>query len=80
MQGNWNYYAAVRGERKDPKLEATHLEKAKELYNKVWSNSTPAALLLFSSFARQRLSECLKSGLVTVLRSLKTIIIVRALS
>ncbi|BBN12945.1 RNA polymerase-associated protein CTR9 [Marchantia polymorpha subsp. ruderalis] len=33
--GNWNYYAAVRGERKDPKLEATHLEKAKELYNKV---------------------------------------------
>ncbi|CAM6088195.1 unnamed protein product [Calypogeia fissa] len=33
--GNWNYYAAVRGERKDPKLEATHLEKAKELYQKV---------------------------------------------
>lgn len=34
-QGNWNYYAAVRGERKDPKLEATHLEKSKELYGKV---------------------------------------------
>ncbi|KAL2624333.1 hypothetical protein R1flu_008578 [Riccia fluitans] len=33
--GNWNYYAAVRGERKDPKLEATHLEKAKELYQNV---------------------------------------------
>lgn len=33
--GNWNYYAAVRGEKKDPKLEATHLEKARELYQKV---------------------------------------------
>ncbi|KAL3681937.1 hypothetical protein R1sor_024893 [Riccia sorocarpa] len=33
--GNWNYYAAVRGERKDPKLEATHFEKAKELYQRV---------------------------------------------
>ncbi|KAJ7515098.1 hypothetical protein O6H91_23G071200 [Diphasiastrum complanatum] len=33
--GNWNYYAATRGEKKDPKLEATHLEKARELYQKV---------------------------------------------
>ncbi|GFS43822.1 binding protein [Actinidia rufa] len=33
--GNWNYYAAVRSEKRAPKLEATHLEKAKELYTKV---------------------------------------------
>ncbi|KAK4754413.1 hypothetical protein SAY87_002517 [Trapa incisa] len=33
--GNWNYFAAMRNERKYPKLEATHLEKAKELYTKV---------------------------------------------
>ncbi|KAJ3682862.1 hypothetical protein LUZ60_013089 [Juncus effusus] len=34
--GNWNYFAAVRSsEKKGPKLEATHLEKAKELYTKV---------------------------------------------
>ncbi|OVA06840.1 Tetratricopeptide TPR-1 [Macleaya cordata] len=33
--GNWNYFAAVRSEKRGPKLEATHLEKAKELYTKV---------------------------------------------
>ncbi|KAI3711523.1 hypothetical protein L1987_70061 [Smallanthus sonchifolius] len=33
--GNWNYFAAVRSEKRAPKLEATHLEKAKELYTKV---------------------------------------------
>ncbi|KAF3326627.1 RNA polymerase-associated protein CTR9 [Carex littledalei] len=34
--GNWNYFAALRSsEKKGPKLEATHLEKAKELYTKV---------------------------------------------
>ncbi|XP_077240968.1 binding protein [Tasmannia lanceolata] len=33
--GNWNYFAAVRSEKRSPKLEATHLEKAKELYTKV---------------------------------------------
>ncbi|KAF3439669.1 hypothetical protein FNV43_RR17947 [Rhamnella rubrinervis] len=33
--GNWNYFAAVRNEKRAPKLEATHLEKAKELYTKV---------------------------------------------
>ncbi|KAK1304390.1 hypothetical protein QJS10_CPB11g01070 [Acorus calamus] len=33
--GNWNYFAAVRSEKRGPKLEATHLEKAKELYIKV---------------------------------------------
>ncbi|KAG0490123.1 hypothetical protein HPP92_006986 [Vanilla planifolia] len=33
--GNWNYYAAMRSERRDQKLEATHFEKAKELYTKV---------------------------------------------
>lgn len=33
--GNWNYYAATRGEKKVPKLEATHLEKARDLYQKV---------------------------------------------
>ncbi|KAG0488415.1 hypothetical protein HPP92_007226, partial [Vanilla planifolia] len=32
--GNWNYYAAMRSERRDQKLEATHFEKAKELYTK----------------------------------------------
>lgn len=37
-QGNWNYFAALRSsEKKGPKLEATHLEKAKELYTKVSS-------------------------------------------
>ena len=34
-KGNWNYFAAVRNEKRNPKLEATHLEKAKELYTKV---------------------------------------------
>ncbi|KAG0580584.1 hypothetical protein KC19_4G184500 [Ceratodon purpureus] len=33
--GNWNYYAATRGEKKVPKLEAIHLDKARELYQKV---------------------------------------------
>ncbi|KAK6944759.1 Tetratricopeptide repeat [Dillenia turbinata] len=33
--GNWNYFAAGRSEKRNPKLEATHLEKAKELYTKV---------------------------------------------
>ncbi|XP_031267897.1 protein CTR9 homolog isoform X2 [Pistacia vera] len=33
--GNWNYYAALRNEKRAPKLEATHLEKAKELYTRV---------------------------------------------
>ncbi|XP_073043941.1 protein CTR9 homolog [Primulina eburnea] len=33
--GNWNYFAANRSERKALKLEATHYEKAKELYTKV---------------------------------------------
>lgn len=33
--GNWNYFAAIRNEKRAPKLEATHLEKAKELYTKV---------------------------------------------
>lgn len=33
--GNWNYYAATRGEKKVPKLEATHLEKSRDLYQKV---------------------------------------------
>lgn len=36
--GNWNYFAAVRSEKRAPKLEATHLEKAKELYTKVLSD------------------------------------------
>lgn len=34
-KGNWNYFAAVRNEKRNPKLEATHLEKAKELYTRV---------------------------------------------
>lgn len=33
--GNWNYFAALRSEKKAPKLEATHLEKAKELFTRV---------------------------------------------
>ncbi|GLJ29462.1 hypothetical protein SUGI_0580760 [Cryptomeria japonica] len=33
--GNWNYFAALKNEKKEPKLEATHLEKARELYCKV---------------------------------------------
>ncbi|KAJ7955971.1 Protein CTR9-like protein [Quillaja saponaria] len=33
--GNWNYFAALRNEKRNPKLEATHLEKAKELYSRV---------------------------------------------
>ncbi|KAK9087177.1 hypothetical protein Syun_029571 [Stephania yunnanensis] len=32
--GNWNYYDAIRSEKRGPKLEATHLEKANELYTK----------------------------------------------
>jgi RNA polymerase-associated protein CTR9 len=44
--GNWNYYAAVRGEKKDPKLEATHLEKARELYQKVCTCNCLLVLLL----------------------------------
>ncbi|MCO5577224.1 hypothetical protein L7F22_031049 [Adiantum nelumboides] len=37
--GNWNYYAAGRGEKRDSKLEATHLEKARELFTKVLSQN-----------------------------------------
>ncbi|KAI3443570.1 hypothetical protein Pfo_000235 [Paulownia fortunei] len=33
--GNWNYYAANRNEKRFPKLEAIHYEKANELYTKV---------------------------------------------
>ncbi|KAH9801934.1 protein CTR9-like [Citrus sinensis] len=33
-KGNWNYFAALRNEKRAPKLEATHLEKAKELYTR----------------------------------------------
>ncbi|KAL8119913.1 hypothetical protein AgCh_017146 [Apium graveolens] len=33
--GNWNYFAAVRFDKRNAKLEATHLEKSKELYTKV---------------------------------------------
>ncbi|XP_027901978.1 protein CTR9 homolog [Vigna unguiculata] len=33
--GNWNYFAAIRNEKRNPKLEATHLEKDKELYTRV---------------------------------------------
>ncbi|XP_020247872.1 protein CTR9 homolog, partial [Asparagus officinalis] len=33
--GNWNYFAAIRSEKRGAKLEATHLEKAKELYTKI---------------------------------------------
>ncbi|XP_020084440.1 protein CTR9 homolog isoform X2 [Ananas comosus] len=35
FKGNWNYFAALRPDKKGQKLEATHLEKAKELYTKV---------------------------------------------
>lgn len=35
LQGNWNYFAANRNEKRAPKLEATHYEKSKELYTKV---------------------------------------------
>lgn len=35
LQGNWNYFAANRPEKKAPKFEATHREKAKELYSNV---------------------------------------------
>ncbi|KAG6539208.1 protein CTR9 homolog isoform X2 [Zingiber officinale] len=38
--GNWNYFAAVRNEKRGPKLEAQHLEKAKELYTKVLMQHT----------------------------------------
>uniref|UniRef100_A0A0D6R6J2 Uncharacterized protein n=1 Tax=Araucaria cunninghamii TaxID=56994 RepID=A0A0D6R6J2_ARACU len=33
--GNWNYFAASRSEKRDTKLEATHLEKSRELFCKV---------------------------------------------
>lgn len=33
--GNWNYFAASRNEKKDTKLEATHLEKSRESYCRV---------------------------------------------
>ncbi|ONK66475.1 uncharacterized protein A4U43_C06F8550 [Asparagus officinalis] len=37
LQGNWNFFAAIRSEKIGAKLEATHLEKANELYTKVRS-------------------------------------------
>lgn len=40
VKGNWNYFAAIRNEKRNPKLEATHLEKAKELYTRVWMPSS----------------------------------------
>ncbi|GAB2291884.1 Protein CTR9 [Dionaea muscipula] len=38
--GNWNYFAALRNEKRSSKLEATHLEKAKELYTNVLKQKT----------------------------------------
>ncbi|KAI4344590.1 hypothetical protein L6164_011798 [Bauhinia variegata] len=38
--GNWNYFAASRNEKRNPKLEATHLEKAKEVYTRVLMQHT----------------------------------------
>ncbi|GMH18099.1 hypothetical protein Nepgr_019940 [Nepenthes gracilis] len=38
--GNWNYFAALRNEKRAPKLEATHLEKAKDLYTNVLKQRT----------------------------------------
>ncbi|GAB2266148.1 Protein CTR9 [Dionaea muscipula] len=38
--GNWNYFAALRNEKRSSKLEATHLEKAKELYTNVLKRKT----------------------------------------
>jgi hypothetical protein len=35
LKGNWNYFAANRPEKKAPKFEATHREKAMELYQSV---------------------------------------------
>jgi hypothetical protein len=35
LKGNWNYFAANRPEKKAPKIEATHREKAMELYQSV---------------------------------------------
>ncbi|EPS64759.1 hypothetical protein M569_10012, partial [Genlisea aurea] len=42
--GNWNYFAANRNEKRAPKLETTHYEKAKELYTKVVLQQQPANL------------------------------------
>lgn len=33
--GNWNYFAAIRSDKRGPALEATHLDKAKRLYKQV---------------------------------------------
>ncbi|GAB4838024.1 Protein CTR9 [Ancistrocladus abbreviatus] len=38
--GNWNYFAALRNEKRNAKLEATHLEKAKDLYKNVLKQRT----------------------------------------
>ncbi|KAL3535538.1 hypothetical protein ACH5RR_003999 [Cinchona calisaya] len=35
LKGNWNYFAAIRSEKRTRDLDAIHLEKAKELYMKV---------------------------------------------
>lgn len=67
-KGNWNYFAAIRNEKRNPKLEATHLEKAKELYTRVWFSvySISFWLLCFAIFLDHFLiSFCLNGNFCT---------------
>lgn len=67
-KGNWNYFAAIRNEKRNPKLEATHLEKAKELYTRVWFSGYSISfwLLCFAIFLDHFLiSFCLNGTFCT---------------
>ncbi|KAG5006267.1 hypothetical protein JHK85_024809 [Glycine max] len=68
--GNWNYFAAVRNEKRNPKLEATHLEKAKELYTRYQNclrkfyHNTDSQILLYlarTHYEAEQWQDCIKT-------------------
>ncbi|XP_022754798.1 protein CTR9 homolog isoform X2 [Durio zibethinus] len=68
--GNWNYFAAIRNEKRNPKLEATHLEKAKELYTRYQNclrkfyHNTDSQILLYlarTHYEAEQWQECKKT-------------------
>ncbi|KAG4956925.1 hypothetical protein JHK85_043305 [Glycine max] len=68
--GNWNYFAAVRNEKRNPKLEATHLEKAKELCTRYQNclrkfyHNTDSQILLYlarTHYEAEQWQDCIKT-------------------
>ncbi|RLN07648.1 hypothetical protein C2845_PM11G03610 [Panicum miliaceum] len=68
--GNWNYFAANRPEKKAPKFEATHREKAMELYQsyqnclRKFFYNTDATILLYlarTHYEAEQWQDCRKT-------------------